>query len=659
MRALQGAGIACVLVGLCAGYPSDSAAGDYVYVAGVRHPLTRLESVWAVHADAPALAKAAPLGEAWDRHGVVIVRSARALQEVRRSISTSGHDLLVNPVFDYGAGQPRVVADEFIACFPPGVNRDAIDRINSAHGATILRSLPVPANTFVLRAEGTEELAALNLANKYVEQGIALFAQPNFIAKKRKRFFPDDPYFPHQWHLISVGQGGALPGQDMDAPAAWDVTRGDPGVIIAVIDDGVDLSHEDFQAGMFVPGYDFYDNDSDPSAVPSNGDYHGTAVTGVAAARGDNGTGVTGIAPACRVMPIRLVGGETSDEQDANAIHWAAAQGASIISNSWGPPDGNPFIGGDEVIYPLPDIVRAAIDYAADEGREGRGCVIIWAAGNGNEPVSYDGYAACGKVIAVGACDDHGLRPYYSDYGLELSVCASSDGGSSPGILTTDLMGGDGYNYGSARYGDTAGNYTNDFGGTSAAAPLAAGVAALLLSREPELTRGEVRERLQSTADRVDLDHASYDLNGHSPLYGHGRVNACAALTGSGRYPGLAISAEPHSLRQGGVFSLNFVMSAGRLAPANVGSVYLLVVPPEGAPCYVRPDYRVTTRQSSFAPRAVAADRAGILIPPVALRGIPWGRYTFYAVLARPRSNPLLPSSWLHTPAYATLDMLP
>ncbi|MCX6354730.1 MAG: S8 family serine peptidase [Candidatus Aureabacteria bacterium] len=643
---------------------SPCAGGDYFYSSGKQCPLTRLDNVRAAifppaaTFSLRAVRQAGSDIEVWERHGVVLSRSARAIEVVKGRFSQGGSAAIINPVFDYGSGEPLVVTDEFIACFPEGVSRAEIDQINARYGAKILRTLSVRPNTYVLSA-GAEPLAALRLANIYMEQGVSLFAHPNFVARKKKRFSPNDPYFPHQWHLNNIGQNGALPGHDVEAPPAWDITRGDPGVIIAVIDDGVEFSHEDLQGDKFVPGHDFYDNDSDPSAVPSNEDFHGTAVIGVTSANGDNGTGTTGMAPGCRVMPLRLICGETSDEQDSNAIHWAAENGAWIISNSWGPPDGNPFIAGDEMVHPLPDIVRAAIDYAADEGRGGKGCVIFWAAGNGNEPVGYDGYASYGKVIAVGACDARGIRSYYSDYGPELDICAPSDGSDPPGIWTLDLMGSNGYNSGSGFYGDASGNYTNDFGGTSSATPLAAGVAALLLSCESYLTREEIQERLQRTADRVDMTHANYDLSGRSALYGYGRVNAFSALTERGRFPRLSLSAQPNYLRQGGSISLNFSILAGRVPSVNVGDGYLLLVPPAGSPLYVNHDYTLTTKKTPFIRRVRVADRSGPVVSAFTLRGAPPGRYTVYAAIVQINADPLLPSSWLHTPASATFDYSP
>jgi subtilisin family serine protease len=358
-------------------------------------------------------------------------------------------------------------------------------------------------------------------------------------------------------------------------------------------------------------------------------------------------------------MPIRLVAGPTSDEQDAGAIRWAAENGAWIISNSWGPPDGAWFIQGDEVVYPLPDIVRDAIDWAADNGRSGKGCVVVWAAGNGNEPVGYDGYASYDKVLAVGACTDQGQRSYYSDYGSELDLCAPSDGGRTSGIWTTDLSGTAGYNAGSASFGDAAGNYYSAFGGTSSAAPLVAGAAALLLSREPELTREEVMQRITGTADRVDIAHAGYDLNGHSLWYGHGRVNTCSALTGRTRHPQLSISAVPGAVRSGDTPALSFQLLRGRDTRANGGAVYLVVVPPWGGMLFVRPDYGLTEDAFPFVRRVVAVDMSGSIGPGVPLAGAPPGLYTIYAGIVANGGDPYSPASWMHTPASALLSVTP
>ena len=160
----------------------------------------------------------------------------------------------------------------------------------------------------------------------------------------------------------------------------------------------------------------------------------------------------------------------------------------------------------------MPDVVGAAIEHAVANGRQGKGCVIVWAAGNGNEAVSSDEWASHPKVIAVGASTDQDVRAPYSDFGPELALCAPSSGGAN-GITTTSI-----------------GGYRSDFGGTSAAAPLVAGIAAVILSVAPNLRWHEVREILLRSADRIDVANGQYGNDGHSVWYGHGRANAFRAL---------------------------------------------------------------------------------------------------------------------------------
>jgi subtilisin-like proprotein convertase family protein len=169
--------------------------------------------------------------------------------------------------------------------------------------------------------------------------------------------------------------------------------------------------------------------------------------------------------------------------------------------------------------------------------------VVLFAAGNGNESVDLDGYASYQNVLAVAACNDRGRRSVYSDKG-DAVFCAfpSNDfrwdpenrpAPLTPGIWTTDVSGSGGYNpdpnTGTIE-GDAKGNYTNSFGGTSSACPGAAGVAALVLARNPALRWQEVKDVLRRSCDRIDLQDGQWSAQGHSPLYGHGRLNAATAV---------------------------------------------------------------------------------------------------------------------------------
>jgi len=432
----------------------------------------------------------------------------------------------VIPIYFRG-DTPVIVSDEFNAAFKADVGRTVIDKFNNAHGVRVLESFDFAPNTFLLQVKDPASNRTLDVAKQYFESDLVTYAEPNLIKVMALKLVPNDPLYPQQWHLPRI-----------QAEGAWDITQGDPATIIAIIDDGVDIAHEDFaSAGKITGGQDFLSGDANPS--PGPGDNHGTAVAGVATADGNNGIGVSGIAPGCRLMPIRLVGNAQTDAMEAQAFRHAANNGAAVISNSWGPTDGAGAV-------PLPGIVRAAIDHATTNGRAGLGCVVFFAAGNGNEsvsaPATLDGYASYDRVIAVAASNDNDVRSAYSDFGPEVDVCTPSND-TAPGhrgIFTTDRMGNVGYNPPAPPNVDPAGaavNYTGTFGGTSSAAPLAAGVAALMLSIAPNLTREQVQYVLEATADKIDAANADpvgrYQATGHSQWYGYGRVHALDAVRGA------------------------------------------------------------------------------------------------------------------------------
>jgi subtilisin family serine protease len=365
--------------------------------------------------------------------------------------------------------------------------------------------------------------------------------------------------FPGQWHL----EPGLVDGTRIDAHAhvveAWQITRG-RGATIAVIDTGIDLDHREFAtAGKIVAPLNATSgtgSTSDPRPRQAR-ERHGTACAGVACANGRHGA--SGVAPDAKLMPIRLMSGLGSQDE-ADAIAWAADRGADVISCSWGPPDGrwsDPFDPAHGAVVAMPDSTRLAIEHAITNGRGGRGCIICFAAGNGNESVGNDGYASHPDIIAVAACSDRGVRSVYSDTGdailctfpsndFEFSGVAPGgplpDGGVwdvphpaplTPGIWTTDWSGAQGYNRGGSLFaGDMAGDYTNSFGGTSSACPGVAGVVALVISVHPDLSHAELKALLRDACDRIDSPNGRYDaISGHSPLYGFGRLNALTAVT--------------------------------------------------------------------------------------------------------------------------------
>lgn len=438
-----------------------------------------------------------------------------AVTNARRVLESDPRVEFAQPVV-WRTGEKLGLTNRMLVSFAKGTKRSQLDQLARVHGLRVVERLEYVEEGYLIEIARGSQRTALGISSDMMESGFFEWSLPEFVVERVERYTPADPNYTSQWHLNSTGQGGAKVDADVDAPEAWDTQKGSASIIVAVIDGGIEYTHEDLTANA-VAGYDFLSNDATPLPV-GTGDNHGTACAGVAVAKQDNAKGVSGIAPNCKLMPIRLVGTGMTTTMEANSISFAKNNGAAIMSNSWGPPDGT---GAN---YPLPANVKSAIDDARNNGRGGLGCLIFWASGNGNESVELDGYASYANVIAVGASTDQDKRAYYSDYGPSLDICAPSNGGSTTGIWTVDRTG-------SAGYSTT--NYANNFGGTSSACPLAAGVGALVLSQTPTLTWTQAYSVLTSTADKIDTAGGAYS-GGFSVYYGYGKVNAAAAVAAAG-----------------------------------------------------------------------------------------------------------------------------
>lgn len=274
-------------------------------------------------------------------------------------------------------------------------------------------------------------------------------------------FVPNDDNYPNQWAHDNQGQAVSYNGInvglencDMDTDLAWDITMGSENVIIAIIDSGVDLDHPEFE-GKIVPGYDFVNNDE-----IAQDDYgHGTACAGVAAAIGNNSIGIAGVAWQSLIMPVKVLASDGyGDENDiSDGIIWATENNANVISMSLG--------GGG-----YSSATNSAINYAVENGT-----VVFAASGNNNNDFNYypSGYDNCISVGALSPCNERknpdscdGENFWGSNYGENLDFLA-------PGVRIHSTV--------------WPWLYMSNFNGTSSACPHAAGVAALLLSVEPNL----------------------------------------------------------------------------------------------------------------------------------------------------------------------------
>ena len=451
--------------------------------------------------------------------------AAGALDNVREDLTEIYGVASEPPVFSaYGAEQ--VLVNEFVVQFWSTVESEQSAVVLSEAGATILEVPERTPGRYVVTFSQMNEFGALEASNALHQNNFVEYSQPNFVrlllrwpdSRRDRRenqarpcpsvFGPDDPYYSCQWALSNEGWVG-VSDADIDANDAWELLENEGRwdvVVIAVIDEGVDTQHEDL-AERIVDSYDATDRDDDQDPNPSDG--HGTACAGIAAAISNNGLGVTGVDGEAQIMPIRIaVGGPggswiTDDRTIADGLRVAVDRGANVLSNSWG--GGSPS-----------NLINSAIDYALAHER-----VVIFASGNNYGAVMYPANLSMTRpVIAVGATNEwdelktpssqDGEHWWGSNYGDAVTVVA-------PGvhIFTTDSSGSAGYH---------ASDYYPAFNGTSSATPHVAGIAALMLSANPQLGPEDVRKILQATAE--DLGDPGFD-----GFYGHSRVNAQRALS--------------------------------------------------------------------------------------------------------------------------------
>jgi len=425
-----------------------------------------------------------------------------------------------------GDGQTPVLYTEnlFIKFFD-NIKADTCEKILAENNLVIKQKPDYALNAYFAGAPENTGLQIFEIAESLLKRKEVELCHPELIRKKGLKTI-----HPGQWHLKATLVNGIPVNANVKADLAHQLSQGE-NIIVAIVDDGVDIDHPEFNLpAKVVHSRDVSLNSNDPRPkLASN--RHGTACAGVATASGINASGV---APKAVLMPVRLYS-QLGSISEANAFKWAADHGADIISCSWGPEDGNWSDPSDPVHtnqVDLPDSTRLAMDYAVNNGRNGKGCVITFAAGNGNEDVKFDGYASYHKVLAVAACNDTNKRSVYSDFGSSV-WCSfpSSDFGYQPfdhpdaitnGIYTTDRVGSAGYN--------AAGDYTDDFGGTSSACPGVAGTIALMLSQNPDLTWEQVKAIIKETSEKIDITNGEYDAQGHSKFYGYGKVDAEKAV---------------------------------------------------------------------------------------------------------------------------------
>ncbi len=445
----------------------------------------------------------------------------------------------VGMCFRYNDKVLHFSTNEVIVKFKENVSQTDIRNLNALYKTNIIEQVNSFDNTWLLSISGSGTDNVFEVSNKYALTQFVEFAQPNFVRSgmllseefhqgqelhQTPEFHPvpplvtNDTMLPMMWHIKNTGTNILLgipgtPGCDMNVEPAWDITTGNPNVLIAVVDTGIDTAHTDL-----IPNfsdrrlwYNAYDNNQ----MPYDDHYHGTGVSGTCSAVGNNIEGTVGVAFTCKVMPVKVFSSSafTTDLVLAKGINWAWQHGASVINCSWG--------GG----IPTP-LITHAIRNAVDYGRNGKGSVVFGGAGNGDTSlVIYP--ASMPEVIGVGGlnpCEQRKSRHsceftftndsnYYwgASYGEGMEIVAPCTI-----IGTTTRLGG----------WCICGN------GTSVSSPLAAGVGALMISKNVNISGDSVKMIIERTARKIG--NYSYNIPKENGMWnnemGYGRIDARACL---------------------------------------------------------------------------------------------------------------------------------
>ncbi len=395
-----------------------------------------------------------------------------------------------------------------------GLKRDGADRIE-----------------FVELAPGSDPFAE---ARRLAEKPGVRWAQPEWLVKVRPLAAPNDPYYPREWHLDQLG-----------AAAAWEITAGSPHTAVAVVDSGVDRAHPDLDANLDA-GKDLTGSGSTDCDRPASGGdasliaAHGTCVAGLIAAEKNNGVGIAGICPLCRVIPVKLLRYDETMipvSRIYDAIVAAVDAGADIVNNSWGDEDTD--AAGNCIAVPLDSYRAEAIRYAREHGRAGRGALTVWAAGNSSCDAALNENLKLPDILVVSALAADDAFTGYSNYGDPVDLCAGAAN------WTTDITGRDGINDRLAAGPTGAYDHTNQFSGTSAAAAVLSGVGGLLYSANPLLFFAEALTCLRehTIAPTADCPAGGWTSSSgdpyapegaqRSPCFGFGLPDIEALLSGA------------------------------------------------------------------------------------------------------------------------------
>ncbi len=430
-------------------------------------------------------------------------------------------------------GEPMTVGDRFCVGFKPETGPLGIAAIAKNLGVEQVCEIEGLPNVWVFRSPAGSERKLLDLANACYRLPEVRYSHPLFgVGAKYCSYRTYDFYRRYQYNIKRVAGR-------FDTCTFWDYAGLTRPVVVAVLDALV-ASHEDIPSSRMLSGRDFThppEVEEEFEIVPLTEDYHGEACAGIIAASHstspadslDRNTGVISMDPNVKILPVRVFRDAAPAAIDslAAAITWASSQGADVISCSW-------------ICIGVFDVIANAIQQASSYGRNGKGCVVVFSAGNGYQPEEWGlGFPAyLPDVIGVGAIDSLDLVWYYSQRDITLDVVAPSGAVPYAGaflgdIWSTDLMEGAGGNPNKITGCEVDTNdvdYFCQFGGTSAAAPIVSGAAALLLSRDSTLTAGDVQSIIKNSAER-DLKWGTVvPMSNEHIGYGWGLINPFDAM---------------------------------------------------------------------------------------------------------------------------------
>ncbi len=367
----------------------------------------------------------------------------------------------------------------------------------------------ISSTTYAIRLAADEDIFAA--CRRLIKHQEVNYAQPNFYFTGHTGFIPNDPMFTDQWFLDQSNDA------DIDAPEAWDVTTGSASISVAVIDGhGYDLAHAEM-SGKWLSPYNAVDDNNNPEAIDSD-ENHGTPCAGLIGALTNNSVGVAGVGYNVQVVPIKMgfnfSGGtfSTSELLLTRSCEHVMTAPYSIVAVS------NSYTMGS---WANIQAIRNAFSNMRTDSRSGLGTVVLASTGNDNA-LNAEGYPfRFANVVGVGSTDMFDVKSSFSNYGDSTDIAA-------PGTdtYTIDRTGVQGYSF-SDYY---------EFGGTSAACPIAAGIVGLIASENPGYTEAQLREKLYNSCDKVGgytySNNPAYAYGSWSQELGYGRVNAYQAVLG-------------------------------------------------------------------------------------------------------------------------------